>query len=255
MDTQRGDQSTQSAGLMFVGNLGRSWVGAWACACGKANVTVRFLLSDRAVTLPLLIRYVSEDEIVAGVQRSFLRACLVSSNCAEFNWIPESTLFGSLWNQTTNFNWFPTGRIYSPPRILKKNVGNLRILNAITMQSLVPDSVPFLTPPTAPTDPRRHPPLSTRAVSPSTGDEEERVLPSSVVGTSGLAFHRKSMDVLSLTRSYATTSPASPPRMSCAAAHSPHAGVASGQTITKYRPNNLCHLFALSPVARGRMAQ
>jgi hypothetical protein len=92
MDTQRGDQSTQSAGLMFVGNLGRSWVGAWACACGKANVTVRFLLSDRAVTLPLLIRYVSEDEIVAGVQRSFLRACLVSSNCAEFNWI-QSPLF------------------------------------------------------------------------------------------------------------------------------------------------------------------
>jgi hypothetical protein len=162
MDTQRGDQSTQSAGLMFVGNLGRSWVGAWACACGKANVTVRFLLSDRAVTLPLLIRYVSEDEIVAGVQRSFLRACLVSSNCAEFNWIPESTLFGSLWNQTTNFNWFPTGRICSPPRILKKNVGNLRILNAITMQSLVPDSVPFPTPPTVPTDPRRHPPLSTQ---------------------------------------------------------------------------------------------
>jgi hypothetical protein len=147
----------------------------------------------------------------------------------------------------TDFNWFPTGRIRSPPRILKKNVENLRILNAATTQSLVPDLVPSPTPPAAPTDPRRHPPLSARVVSPSTEDEEELVLPSFVVGTSGLAFHRKLVDVLSPTRSYATSSPASLPRMSCTVTHSPHAGTASGQTITKYRANNLCHLFTLSP--------
>jgi hypothetical protein len=98
---------------------------------------------------------------------------LVSPNWAEFNWILESTPFGSPWNRVTDFNWFPTGQIHSPPRIPKKNVGNLRILSAATMQSLVLDSVPSPTPPAATTDPRHHPQSSARAASPSTGDEEE----------------------------------------------------------------------------------
>jgi hypothetical protein len=102
--------------------------------------------------------------MILPLSQKYLRACLVSPNWAEFNWIPESTLFGSPWNRMADFNWFPTGRIRSPPRIPKKNVGNLRILNATTTQSLVPDSTrrPYRSP-----------------------------SPSSVVGTSGITFHRR----------------------------------------------------------------